>query len=372
MAQGQHVPASSARPGLDYNLAPAVVFWETTRACALKCLHCRAEAQPQRHPLELSTEEGCHRVIDEVCRFGPASTLILTGGDPFMRRDLFDLVAYATAQGVHTALSPSATKLVKPESLARLKQAGVARISFSLDGSSPAVHDTFRGVSGSFLHTLTRMEATLGEGIPLQANTTVSRHNLSDLPALAALLASRFPGLVLWDVFFLVPTGRGKALDLLSPQEHEATWSWLYQQSKGLPFPLKTTLGQPYRRVWVQQAVRDGMPLEQAWAQSLRGSSNDGKGVCFISHLGEVQPSGFLPISAGNVRGESLVEMYRNAPLFKALRDPERLGGKCGRCEFRAICGGCRARAYGVSGDYLAQEPCCPYQPVGSLEAALA
>ena len=345
----------------DFSEAPLVVFWETTRACALKCLHCRAEAQPLRHPLELSTAEG-FALLEDLASFSPAPIVILTGGDPFMRRDLFDLLAYGMELGLRLSLSPSVTKLMTAEALLRLTHLGISRMSLSLDGSTAAVHDGFRGVKGSFDQTMARIHDALDINLSIQVNTTVSRHTVGDLPRVFDLLAG-IQGIVLWDLFFLVPTGRAQREDVISPEQHDDVFRWLYGLGHSSPFGIKTTLGQHYRRVILQSALRNEKGLEEAWSKMARSATNDGKGVCFVSHVGEILPSGFLPVGCGNVRRDSVTKVYRSSRVFKALRDPARLKGKCGRCPFRAICGGSRARAYGYTGDFLAPEPCCVFEP---------
>ena len=339
---------------LDYNQAPVVVFWEITKACALACRHCRAQAQPKRHPLELDTQEG-FQVIDELSRFQPMPILVISGGDPLMRRDLFEIAGYAVSKGMRTSLSPSVTALVTTQNLARAYEAGVRHISFSLDGATPEVHDGFRGVPGSFERTLLAVKAARDAGITVQLNTTVSKWNLQQLEQLAAIVGDS--GAILWDVFFLVPTGRAQANEMLSPQEHERIFLWLNSLSKHVNFGVKTTLGQPFRRVVMQQAQQEGKAADNVPA------SNDGNGICFISHIGQIFPSGFLPIHCGNVRTDSLVHVYREHNVFQELRDKSLLKGKCGVCPFNAACGGCRARAFGVTGDYLAADPTCGFLP---------
>ncbi|MDA1349229.1 MAG: TIGR04053 family radical SAM/SPASM domain-containing protein [Chloroflexi bacterium] len=344
-----------------FSEAPMVVFWEMTRACALKCRHCRAVAQPKRHPLELKTEEG-FRLLDDLSSFTPTPIVILTGGDPFMRRDVFDLLAYGMGLGLRMSLSPSVTSLVTEEALRKLKELGLSRLSFSLDGASAEAHDAFRGIAGSFDQTVARMRDALDAGLALQVNTVVSRHSHRDLARIADLLAG-FPRMVLWDVFFLVPTGRGEQDDVISAGDHESVFQWLHGLGSSVPFGIKTTLGQHYRRVALQNAMRDGTELGEVWSKTARTATNDGKGVCFVSHVGDIYPSGFLPVRCGTVRRSSVVEVYQSDPVFQALRDPEMLKGKCGRCPFRSICGGCRARSYACTGDYLAPEPFCVFEP---------
>ncbi|MBI4233345.1 MAG: radical SAM protein [Chloroflexi bacterium] len=340
-------------PPSNYAEAPVVFFWEITRACALACRHCRAEAQPKRHPLELTTQE-CFGVVEELARFAPKPILVISGGDPLMRPDLFDVVACSVSHGLRTSLSPSVTALVTPRNLARAYQAGVRHISFSLDGATPEVHDGFRGVKGSFERTLWAVRAAQEAGLTVKLNPSVSRWIVEQLGAVAEVVAGS--GAVLWDVFFLVPTGRAQAEEMLSPEQHEAVFNWLHELSQGSPFRVKTTLGQHFRRVALQ---REGKRVGEGNGPS----TNDGKGICFVSHIGEVYPSGFLPVACGNVRNGSLAEVYWTHPVFLALRDSGRLKGKCGGCAYNSVCGGCRARAYACTGDYLAAEPACLYQP---------
>jgi radical SAM protein len=345
---------------------PVVVFWEITLACALACRHCRALAQPKRSPLELPSRE-CFRVLEELTKFDHLPIVVFSGGDPFMRRDLFDLVERGASLGLTMSVAPAATALATRHRFQRLEDLGVSRISLSLDGSGAASHDSFRGVEGSFDLTINAMSNARAAGMQFQVNTTVTRQTVEDLPAIAELVASS--GAVLWDLFFLVPTGRAAVEDTISPEEHERVFGWLCGLSETAPFSVKTTLGQHFRRVQVlKRLASEGQGLDGLSPQRLREMyrgvpSNDGKGILFISHRGEVCPSGFLPISAGNVRRDSVVDLYRESALFRSLRDPSALQGKCGRCPFNSICGGCRARAYATTGDPLAAEPYCIFQP---------
>lgn len=357
---------------VDLDRDPVVVFWEITLACALSCRHCRAQAQHKRHPLELSTDEGM-RVLEELARFDHPPIVVLSGGDPFMRRDLFDFVERGIELGLTMSVSPSATALVTKDRLGRLKQLGVHRISLSLDGSRAELHDAFRGVSGSFDRTLAAMRDAAEVGLSFQINTTVTRQTVGDLPSIAELLTGYKAAM--WDVFMLVPTGRALAEDAITPQEHEEVFNWLCEVAGRVPFMVKTTLGQHHRRVQVLRRLAAGgatsLPGRDAIKGMYRGvPSNDGKGILFISHLGEVFPSGFLPVSGGNVRRQSVVGIYREAQIFRDLRDPSKLKGKCGVCPFNVVCGGCRARAYAVTGDPLESEPFCVFQPPGAAASA--
>lgn len=355
------------------DLSPFTLAWEITRACALSCLHCRAVAQPRRDPRELTTEEAL-RVIDQIRDTGDP-ILVVTGGDPLMRRDVFDLLAYAVQKGLRTSLTPTATALVTPRNLKRVREAGVRRVGISLDGPTAEVHDAFRGFEGAFQRTLEIMQDISAAGLSLQINTTVTRHNLHVLEALPDIVARS--GAVQWSVFFLVPTGRGKVEDMISPQDHERLYNWLYDLSRAAPFDIKSTAAPAYRRVAIQRARAEQPEQPGQGARPVAGAGyrfqdgldrpalgiNDGKGFAFISHVGDVFPSGFLPLSAGNVRDRPFAGIYRDSEIFRQLRDPSLLKGKCGRCEFREVCGGSRARAYGVTGDYLETDPSCAYEP---------
>ncbi|MFZ0705582.1 MAG: TIGR04053 family radical SAM/SPASM domain-containing protein [Candidatus Korobacteraceae bacterium] len=354
---------------IDFDERPYIVIWEVTQACDLACVHCRASAQPKRNPSELSTEEG-KRLIDEIAAM-EVPVFVLTGGDPIKRPDLFELIEHATKVGVRVSLTPSATPLLTREVVHRLKQSGLARLAVSLDGSNAEVHDAFRGMSGSFQRTMEAIEWANEVGLPVQINTTFSRRNVDNFEAIAALIERKL--ITLWSVFFLVPTGRGKLDDLLSAEKFEDIFAKLHELSQRAPFHIKTTEAQHYRRYILQQQVADRRSGKQpaqaspAKVQDTVGRAprglNDGKGFVFVSHKGEVFPSGFLPFSGGNVRSDSLSRIYRESPIFQQLRDPDQLGGKCGACEFRHICGGSRARALAMTGDPLAEEPCCSYVP---------
>jgi radical SAM protein len=358
---------------VDFNKTPFTVAWEVTRACAYACIHCRAEAQPKRDPRELTTDEG-FRLIDDLIDVG-RPILIVTGGDPMMRPDLLDLIRYASGRGLRVALSPTATKLVTRARLEEAREAGVARMQISLDGSRPEVQDAFRGRPGSFQRTLEILDDIRSAGLSLQVGTTVSRYNLDDLDAIDRVVGDY--GAVMWSLFFLVPTGRGRQEDMISPQEHERVFNWLYDLSKSASFDVRTTAAQHYRRVVIQRRRREEAPsgagllvtgagysFADGLGQSNRGV-NDGNGFAFVSHTGDVCPSGFLPLPGGNVRDRSFTDIYRDSPLFRDLRDYTLLKGKCGTCDFREVCGGSRARAYAVTGDYLESDPYCVYQPPG-------
>jgi radical SAM protein len=352
-------------------MAPFIVIWEVTQSCDLVCLHCRAGARRCRDPRELTTYQG-RNLIDDIAGFG-SPLLVLTGGDPLKRDDIYDLISYSVGKGLRTTVSPSVTPLLTDESVRKLRQAGISRLAVSLDGSNPGIHDSFRGVEGSFARTVEILSLCALEGIPIQVNTTVTRYNLDDFENIANLIGGFSP--VLWSVFFLVPTGRGRAADSVSAEEYEEVFARMYELSKTVPYDIKSTEAPHYRRYAAQARVRErragNCPLDAA-AERKRDAIgrapvgiNDGKGFVFISHTGEVYPSGFLPLSGGNVKNESIVDIYRSSPLFREIRDYGRLKGKCGACEFRNICGGSRARAYALTGDYMESEPFCVYVPKG-------
>ncbi len=354
----------------DFNESPFVVAWEVTYACSFACKHCRADAQHQRNPQELTTTE-CYRLIDRIADFGKP-ILIFTGGDPMMRRDLFDLIAYATQKGLRCSLTPTATTLPTIERLTKAREAGIRRVALSLDAPTPEAHDDFRQVNGSWERTMRILHDVQAVGMSAQVNTAVARFNLHLLPAMVPFIQE--VQAVQWSVFFLVPTGRAQIEWMISPEEHERMFNWLYDLSSQAPFDIKATAAPMYRRVAIERKRAEqstGQPItfQGAGFQYADGLNrptkgvNDGNGFLFISHLGEIMPSGFLPVSAGNVRTDDVVQVYREHPMFKDLRDPSKLKGRCGRCEYKDVCGGQRGRAYAVTGDYLETDPVCVYQP---------
>lgn len=354
---------------VDFNERPFIAIWEVTQACDLACVHCRASAQPNRDPRELSTEEG-KALIDQIAAM-KVPVFVLTGGDPIKRPDLFELIAHARKVGVRVSLTPSATPLLTRDVIVRLKEAGLARLAVSMDGACAETHDAFRGMSGSFAKTLDAVRWAGEVGLPVQINTTFSRRNIGEIDAIVALMETL--KLTLWSVFFLVPTGRGKLNDLLNAEEFEQVFAKIYDLSKKSTFDIKTTEAQHYRRFVLQQKVRERQsgtvsPVAEKIADEIGRAPqglNDGKGFLFVSHIGNVYPSGFLPTSAGNIRTQALETIYRESPVFVALRDADKLEGKCGACEFKHICGGSRSRAYALTGDPHGEEPCCAYVPRG-------
>lgn len=342
---------------LDTDRRPLVLVWEVTQACGLACRHCRADAQPQRHPDELTTVEG-KRLLADAAEFGDGQLVVLSGGDPLARDDLTELVTHGDDLGLRMTITPSGTRSLTPERVRDLGDAGIARMALSLDGSTRERHDAFRGEE-SFEDTVEAAHAARDAGIPLQINTTVCADTADDLPAIRDRV--RDLGAVLWSVFFLVPVGRGRVLDPVSPERAEDAMAWLHEVSEAERFGVKTTEAPFYRRVGIQRAEAG----ETDGAAQRRGGVTAGRGFAFVSHTGEVYPSGFLPESAGDVRERSVVDVYRNSDLFESLRDPDGFSGKCGACEFRHVCGGSRSRAYAATGDPTGSDPLCSYVPEG-------
>ena len=357
---------------MDFADAPFLVIWETTRACALACVHCRANAIPGRDSRELTTEEG-FRLIDQVRAFGARPPLfVLTGGDPMRRPDLAELVRYAAGAGLTVALTPSGTAAATRARIAELKDAGLSRIAVSLDGPTPETHDAFRRVRGSYAWTMRIIETSIDLGLPLQINSTISRLTLPHLEALAARM-KEMP-VTLWALFFLIQTGRGASLEQVTAEESERVLNYLYDLSLTSQFGVKTTEAPHYQRViWQREHAPAGpggaerVALRTRQLRAPRGVG-DGNGFVFVDHVGNICPSGFLPAPRGNVRDGSLAEVYRHDELFLRLRDSNALAGKCGRCRFRAICGGSRSRAFASTGAVMASDPLCVYEPDSTTE----
>jgi AdoMet-dependent heme synthase len=354
------------RPDL-FERAPARVYWELTRACDLACRHCRAEAMPERAPDELTTGE-CERVLGELAAAGPPRPhVVLTGGDPLKRPDLVALVRYGTGLGLGVSVAASATPALSRAMVEALKGAGVSAMSLSLDGSSPARHDNIRGVLGCFGWTLVAAQRIVNAGIPLQINTLVSAETEPDLEEIAKLVARL--GAARWSLFFLVPVGRGRTLRPLSAGECETTLRWTAGHARAWPFTVATTEAPHYRRVLIQARAAAGLSgAEGGDGATPRGFGiRDGSGIMFIAANGDVAPSGFLLVAVGNVRAAAAVDIYRDASIFQSLRTPEMFHGRCGVCGFRSVCGGSRARAYATTGDFMAEDPLCVYEPATAL-----
>ncbi len=345
---------------IDTDNRPFVLIWEVTQACDLECEHCRADAQPERHPAELDTREG-RALLDEASQFGDGQLVVLSGGDPLVRDDLMELVRYGTENGLQMTLTPSGTSSLTPSVVDELSEAGLKRLAVSLDGPTATTHDSFRGENGSFEQTVAAARYAREQGVPLQVNTTVTKDTVDCLPEMAALTEEL--GAVLWSVFFLVPIGRGRILDPISPARADQVMEWLLEQSQTRSFGVKTTEAPHYRRVALQHQQDGTGELPGADEIGRRTGIRAGDGFAFVSHTGEVYPSGFLPKTAGSVRQDSIVDLYRHSELFETLRDEDQFRGKCGSCEFRSVCGGSRSRAYAYTGDPLESDPLCPHVP---------
>ena len=384
---------------VDFNVSPFVAIWETTRACDLACVHCRAAAQSRRSQFELTTEQG-FTLINQIADLKP-KVFVITGGDPLKREDLYDMIHYAKSVGLEPSVTPSATPLLTPDAIKRMKDNGVTRLAISLDHYIREDHDNFRRVPGSFDLTIRAIEAARDNDIPVQINSTVSKRTAADMPKLAALL-SKYSNIVMWSVFFLVPTGRTKTGDMIDGSEVETLFGDLYDISKSVPFNVRTTEAMHYRRYVMQRMLAEqgkttdelidpntglidastifmgniartkpiGVQMQTGAITRAPKGVNEAKGFVFISHIGDVFPSGFLPLKAGNVKKDSLVTLYRESELFQSLRDTKNLKGKCGECEFRELCGGSRSRAWSVTGDVFASDPICTYQPQAQLAYA--
>ena len=372
-----HPAVPSSR--VDYGQRPMLVFWETTRACQVACRHCRASALTTPLPGELSVAEG-RNLIDQVAGFGrPHPILVLTGGDCLLRRDLFELVDYATALGVPVALSPSVTPALTPEMVERIAASGVKAVSISLDGATRPTHEGVPAVERHFDDTLVAIRSLVAAGLTVQINTTVMRENLHELADLAALVQET--GAHIWEVFFLVHVGRGVVSGAITPDEHEGVCHFLFDASQ-YGFILRTVEAPFFRRVVAERRAGGTAPETGVYRElsnrltTLLGpatkkssahtaATRDGKGILFVAHDGEVYPAGFLPVGLGNLRDRPLSEIYRDDGLLMDIR-AAKFSGRCGRCEYADLCGGSRSRAYAATGDPLAEDPACAFEPATS------
>lgn len=376
---------------LDRYAAPRLVFWELTTGCNLKCIHCRANAQQLMSPDDLPTSE-CLRILDEIAAEAGANTpsrgptiLVLSGGEPLWRTDVFDIARHARSVGLRVALATNGT-LIDEDRAARIKESGIERVAISLDGPTPLVHDRFRGQPGAFFAAISGLRHAQRAGLSTQINTTVSKHNSRDLPRMLNLALSL--GVDAFHLFLLVPVGCGLTIaesDSVRADEAEKILNWYYDQSLTSGLELKATCAPQYYRIARQRRAADrraGLSVPElnghahadgnghanghGHPQGLNAMTKGclaGTGVCFISHQGEIFPCGYLPLPAGDLRQQSFHEVWQNSSLFATLRDVDQLQGKCGVCEFKRVCSGCRARAHGWSGEFLAEEPFCVHQP---------
>jgi AdoMet-dependent heme synthase len=347
---------------MNFDQAPMLVIWEATQACDLACVHCRASAQSERNPRELTTGQG-YRLLDEIRSFGEP-LMVFTGGDPLKRPDLYDLIRYSVKIGLRTNVTPSATPLLTAEAIEKFKAAGVTRMAISLDGPDAKTHDDFRGIPGTFERAMFALRHARDIGLDTQLQTTVTQRNMARLPEVAEI--AKEVRTKMWSLFFLIVTGRAAENDDLAPTEYEKVFEFMYELSKTAPFGVKTTEAMHYRRYIAQRMKEEHGVAQNESAKSVAfrtAGVSDGKGFVFVSHTGDIFPSGFLPVSGGNVLHDSLTDVYRNSTLFRTLRDTGQREGKCGICEYQKICGGSRSRAYAFTGNYLAEDPNCIYQP---------
>ena len=338
--------------GRDYSEAPLVVTWELTQACDLACDHCRADANPERDEEELSTEEAIE-LFERVAEFEPNPFFVFSGGDPLKRPDVFELLSAADDIGLTPAITPATTSLLTDEAVERLASAGARRMALSLDGATPTAHDEFRGEEGTFERAMQAAEAATDVGLPLQINTTVTANTVDQLPGIADIADEL--DVAMWEVFFLVPIGRGTALEQLAPDQARAVMERLYDRSTTSTYRIITVEAPFYRRVARERQRERGQ--EPGYA----GTTGAGNGFVFVSHTGDVYPSGFLPLAAGNVRLESIVDIYQHSPLMRHLRERSAFDGPCGSCPATSHCGGSRSRAYATTGEPTASDPLCPW-----------
>jgi len=361
----------------DLSEAPVFVCWETTKACLLSCKHCRAKAIRSSLPGELDHQQGLE-LIDQLLEFGePYPALLLTGGDPLMRDDIFDLIEYAKNKSIYVAVAASVTPKLNESSISRMKEMGVDIMSVSLDGASPETHDKLRGVRGTWQETIHAMQSAKNAGLRAQINTTVMRSNINELAEIFHIV--RQNGAVAWEVFFLIRTGRGAALETLEAKECEEVMHFLFDASH-YNVPVRTAEGPHFRRVRAERRNGHTPPTGELYERlevklrtlegeptsspSLKSTpTRDGRGILFVTYDGEVYPSGFLPLKTGRVPSESLRSIYRSNAMFMGLRDSSKLKGRCGVCHYRDICGGSRSRAFAEFGDPFAEDPACVYIP---------
>lgn len=352
------------RPGGEHQPGPRLVAWETTRRCPMKCRHCRGAARDEDYEGELTSAEA-KLLIGNIASFAKP-ILILTGGEPMFRKDVYELARFATDAGLRVVMSPCGP-LITPETAIKIKESGIQRISVSIDGATAATHDEFRGVPGAFDAAIEGIRHAKEAGVEFQINTTVTKHNLAELPAILDLAMEL--GAAAFNPFLLVPTGRGKAIVELeiTPAEYERTLNWVYEKSLGLEIQFKPTCAPHYYRIYRQREEKAGRkvtPQSHGLFAMTKGCMG-GQGFVFVSYRGILQPCGFLDLNCGDLREADFDfrKLYETSPQFLALRDPDRYRGKCGVCEYARYCGGCRARAFAATGDYLDEEPYCVYSP---------
>ncbi len=358
-----HRPHPAGHPhGPSPEAALRLVAWEVTRNCNLSCKHCRAAATCGPYSGELETGQ-CLRLLDQIAELG-SPIVILTGGEPLLRKDIFEIARYGSDKGLRMVMAPNGT-LITAESARQLAAAGIQRISISIDGATRERHDRFRGVTGAYEAALRGIERAKAAGIAFQINTTITKDNLGEISRIQELAVSL--GAVAHHIFLLVPTGRGKYIAdrAIDAEEYERTLNWFYDQRGKTPLQLKATCAPHYYRILRQRAKADGeqVTFETHGLDAFTRGCLGGTGFCFISHTGIVQPCGFLELDCGDVTRQSFADIWRTSEVFLKLRNYDNLEGKCGCCEYKRVCGGCRARAYEATGSYLAEEPLCSYTP---------
>ena len=345
-----------------------LIAWETTRRCNLACKHCRAVAEDHPYENELDTKAS-FKLLEQIKEVGNP-IIILTGGEPLLRDDIFDIAAFGTTLGLRMVMAPNGT-LITQDSARKMKDSGIKRISISLDGSTPETHDDFRGIKNAFEKSIQGIEIAKQAGIEFQINTTITKTNLDQIPKILELAENL--GAVAHHIFLLVPTGRGKYIvdSEINAREYEETLNWFYDQSQKTSLQLKATCAPHYYRILRQRAREGGkkVSFESHGLDAVTRGCLAGTGFCFISHVGRVQTCGFLDVECGDITKQTFKDVWENSQVFNTLRDFNTLEGKCGICEFKQVCGGCRARAYEATGSYLAQEPLCSYQPQKNLRS---
>ncbi len=344
---------------------PKWIAWEITGRCNLNCIHCRASASLKAEEGDFTTEEA-KRIIDDIAGFS-SPVIVLSGGEPLLRKDIFEVAKHGTEKGLRMCMATNGT-LVTERVCEKIKDAGIKMVSLSLDGSTPEIHDNFRNQRGAFKGTMRAAELFKKHGIKFLVNSSFTKRNQHDI-ANVFHLAKKL-GAEAWYMFLIVPTGRGKEImdELISKEDYEEILKWHFQQEKDEnELLMRPTCAPQYYRIYRQEAKKQGIDFKR---RSLSFSTGGSKGciagqlIALIDHKGNVQPCSYFPKSAGNIKTQSFKDIWENSPLLKELRDFESYKGKCGSCEYLSVCGGCRARAYAVSGDYLAEEPFCGYAPL--------
>jgi len=342
-----------------------IIAWEVTRSCNLNCVHCRASSRFGPYPQELDTVQA-KKLLDQIREVGQP-IIILTGGEPLLRKDIFILAEYGTKKGLRMVMGTNGT-LITPDITKKIQDSGIKRVSISLDGPTRERHDAFRQVDGAFDKAIKGITYLKEGGIEFQINTTITKYNLFELEEIFELVVSL--GAIAHHIFLLVPTGRAQDMvnQELNAKEYEDTLHWFYQQHDKTTIQLKATCAPQYYRIMRQEAhrKREKVNRETYGLDAVTRGCLAGTSYCFISHEGIIQPCGYLEVNSGDLRESAFSDIWMNSPVFTNLRDFSKYKGKCGRCEYITVCGGCRARAYAATGDYLSEEPLCAYKPVGS------